>query len=67
MFCKNSDTQVEFQESRETRGYEEAILACFDTATTWNLHVDGKLRRDLSDGSAQVKVFGAPGAYEVDW
>jgi len=55
------------QESRETRGYEEAVLACFDTHSTWNLHVDEKLRRDLPDGSARVKVFGAPGAYEVDW
>ena len=33
VFCKNCNTQVELQESRETRGYEEAILACFDTAT----------------------------------
>jgi len=67
VFCKNCNTQVELQESRETRGYEEAVLACFDTMTTWNLHVDEKLRRDLPDGSARVKVFGAPGAYEVDW
>jgi len=51
----------------ETHGYEEAVLACFDTATTWNLHVDEKLRRDLPDGSARVKILGAPGAYEVDW
>jgi len=54
-------------ESRETRGYEEAVLACFDTDSTWNLHVDEKLRRDLPDGSARVKVLGAPGDYEVDW
>jgi len=40
VFCKNCNTQVELQESRETRGYEEAVLACFDTDTTWNLHVD---------------------------
>ena len=33
VFCKNCNTQVELQESRETRGYEEAILACFDTTT----------------------------------
>jgi len=43
------------------------VLACFDSTTTWNLHVDEKLRRDLPDGSACVKIFGAPGAYEVDW
>lgn len=34
VFCKNCNTQVELQQSQETRGYEEAILACFDTATT---------------------------------
>jgi len=67
VFCKNCNTQVELQESQETRGYEEAVLACFDTATTWNLHVDEKFRRDLPVGSARVKVLGAPGAYEVDW
>ncbi len=67
VFCKHCNTQVELQKSRETRGYEEAVLACFDTDTTWNLHVDEKLRRDLPDGSARVKIFGAPGAYEVDW
>lgn len=67
VFCKNCNTQVEVQESREIRGYEEAVLACFDTATTWNLHVDEKLRRDLPDGSARVKILGAPGVYEVDW
>lgn len=54
-------------QARETRGHEEAVLACFDTATTWNLHVDEKLRCNLPDGSARVKVFGAPGAYEVGW
>ncbi len=43
------------------------MLACFDTHSTWNLHVDEKLRRDLPDGSARVKILGAPGAYEVDW
>ena len=43
------------------------MLACFNTDSTWNLHVDEKLRRDLPDGSARVKVFGAPGAYEIDW
>ena len=31
------------------------------------LHVDEKLRRDLPDGSARVKIIGAPGAYTVDW
>ena len=67
VFCKNCNTEVELQEARETRGYEEAVLTCFDTATTWNLHVDEKLRRDLPDGSARVKVLGAPGDYEVDW
>ncbi|EMA27511.1 DUF7567 family protein [Haloarcula japonica] len=67
VFCKNCNTQVELQESRETRGYEEAVLACFDTHSTWNLHVDEKLRRDLPDGSARVKILGAPGAYKVDW
>jgi len=67
VFCKNCNTQVELQESKETCGYEEAVLACFDTTTTWNLHIDEKLRRDLPVGSARVKVFGAPGAYEVDW
>ncbi|SDK17718.1 hypothetical protein SAMN05216226_1332 [Halovenus aranensis] len=35
--------------------------------TTWNLHVDEKLRRDLPDGSARVKILGASGAYKVDW
>ncbi|MFC7029093.1 hypothetical protein ACFQJ5_17985 [Halomicroarcula sp. GCM10025324] len=67
VFCKNCNTQVELQESRETRGYEEAVLACFDTATIWILHVDEKLCRDLPDGSARVKILGAPDAYDVDW
>jgi hypothetical protein len=31
------------------------------------IHEEKKLHRDLPDGSAQVKVIGAPGAYEVDW
>jgi len=26
-----------------------------------------KLRRDLPDGSARVKILGAPGDYEIDW
>jgi len=26
----------------ETRGYEDAVLACFDSTTTWNLHIDEK-------------------------
>jgi len=56
VFCKNCNTQVILRESREDRGYEEAVLACFDTDSTWNLHVDEKLRRDLPDGSARVKV-----------
>jgi len=56
VFCKNCNTQVELQESRETRGYEDAVLACFDSTTTWNLHIDEKLRRDLPDGSARVKI-----------
>jgi len=42
VFYKNCNTRVELQESRETRSYGEAVLACFDTATTWNLHVDEK-------------------------
>ena len=67
VFCKNCNTQVELQESREKRGHEEAVLACFDTETTGNLHIDEKHRRDLPDGSARVKILGAPGAYEVDW
>ncbi|MFC4247684.1 hypothetical protein ACFOZ7_12015 [Natribaculum luteum] len=67
VFYKNCSTQVELQESRETRGYEEAVLARFDIATTWKLHVDEKLRHDLPDGSARVKVLGAPDTYEVDW
>jgi hypothetical protein len=67
VFCKNCNTQVELQESREDRGYEGAVLACFDTAPTWNLPVDEKLRRDLPAGSARMKILGAPGAYEVDW
>ncbi|MDR5673590.1 hypothetical protein RH858_10615 [Halalkaliarchaeum sp. AArc-GB] len=67
VFCKNCNTRVEFQEPIEDRGYEDAVIACFDTDTTWNLHVDEKLRHDLPDGSARVKILGAPGAYEVDW
>jgi len=73
VFCKNCNTQVELQESRkpipESRngGYEDAVLACFDSTTTWNLHIDEKLRRDPPDGSARVKILGAPGAYKVDW
>lgn len=66
VFCKHCHTQVELQESREKRGHEEAVLAYLDTDTTWNLHVDTKLRRDLPDGSARVKILGAPGAYGVD-
>ena len=61
------NTQVVLRESREDRGYVEAVLACFDTDSTWNLHVDEKLRRDLPDGSARAKILGAPGAYEIDW
>ena len=67
MLRKNCNTPVVLQESRGTRGYEEAALACFDTDSTWNLHVDEKLRRGLPGGSARVKILGAPGAYEVDW
>jgi hypothetical protein len=67
VFCKHCNTQVVLRESREDRGYEEAVLACFDTDPTWNLHVDAKLRRDLPDGSARVKILGAPGICEVDW
>ena len=32
-----------------------------------HLHVDEKLRRDLPDGSARVKILGAPEAYKIDW
>jgi len=67
VFCRNCNTQVELQESRETRGYEEAVLACFDTHSTWNLHVDEKLRRDPARRVGAGEIFGAPGAYEVDW
>jgi hypothetical protein len=66
VFCKRCNTQVVLRETRETRGYEEAVLACFDPDSNWNLHVDATLRCDLSDGSARVKNLGAPGAYEVD-
>jgi hypothetical protein len=43
------------------------VLACFDIAKTWHLYVDEKLRRDLSDGSAQPKILDALGAHDVDW
>lgn len=33
VFCEHRITQVELQESREKRGYEEAVLARFDTYT----------------------------------
>jgi hypothetical protein len=65
VFCKNCNTQVVLRESRENRGYEEAVLACFDSTTTWNLHGDEQLRRDSHDGSARPKTHGAPGAYAV--
>jgi len=64
--CKNCHTQSELHESGETRGSEEAVLACFDTTSTWNLHVDEKLRRTLPDGSARVTILGPLGANEVD-
>ncbi|QLH79819.1 hypothetical protein HZS55_22090 [Halosimplex rubrum] len=67
VFCKDCNTRVDLRESHETRGYEEAVRVCFDTETTWNLHVDEKLRRDLPDGSARVKIIGASSAYDVDW
>jgi hypothetical protein len=67
VFCKTCNTEVEFKESQETRGYEEALLACFDTHSTWNLHVDEKLRRDLPDGSARAKIFRTRDGYMVDW
>ena len=67
VFCKECNTQVEFREPIEDRGYEEAVIARFDTGTTWNLHVEEKLRRDLPDGSARAKILGAPGDYEIDW
>ena len=64
---KNCHTQGELHELREIRGSEEAVLACFDSTSTWNLHVDETLRRTLPDGWARVTILGAPGAYEVDW
>jgi len=67
VFCKHCNTQVEFHEPREDRGYEVAVLACFDTMPTWNLHVDELPQRDLPDGSARAKILGTPGAFEVDW
>ena len=45
---------------------EEALLACFDTATAWRLHAAEALRRDLPIGSARVMKLGALGAYGVD-
>jgi hypothetical protein len=30
VFCKNCNTEVVLRESRENRGYEEAVLACFN-------------------------------------
>jgi hypothetical protein len=65
--CTNCHTQDALQESRETRGFEAAVLACFTSAATWTLHVDETLRRPLPEGSARVTILGAPGAYEVDW
>ncbi len=67
VFCKNCNTEVVLRESRENRGYEEAVLTCFNTDSTWNLHVAEKLRRELPDGSARVKLLGAPGSSRVDW
>ena len=67
VFCRHYNTQVELQESREKRGHEDALLAYFDTNTTWTLHFDATLRRDLPGRSARVKILGAPGAYDVDW
>ncbi len=67
VFCKNCNTQVVLQEPLEDRGHEEAFIACFDTETTWNLHVEEKLRRELPDGSARMKILGAPQKYEIDW
>ena len=34
VFRKICNTQVILQESRETRGHDEAVLACFDADTT---------------------------------
>ena len=67
VFCERCNTSVEIREPIEDRGYAEALIACFDTGPTWNLHVEEKLRRDLPDGSARAKILGAPGDYEVDW
>jgi hypothetical protein len=67
VFCTNCNTQVVLQQSHDDRGHEEAVLACFDTESTWNLRVAEKLRRDLPDGSARAKILDEPGAYEVDW
>jgi hypothetical protein len=66
-FCKNCNTRIELQEPIEDRGYEEAVIARFDTEPTWNLHVDEKLRRELPGGSVRAKILGAPGEYTLDW
>ncbi len=67
VFCTNCNTQVVLQEPLEDRGHKEAVIACFRSETIWNLHVEDKLHRDLPDGSARVKILGAPQEYEIDW
>jgi len=56
VFCKNCNTQVELQESRRNtrlRGCRARLLRFYHHL---NLHIDEKLRRDLPDGSARVKI-----------
>ncbi|WP_058827907.1 hypothetical protein [Haloferax sp. Q22] len=67
VFCTECNTSVMCRESPESRGYDEAVIITFDATTTWNLHVDEKLRRPLPDDEACVKILGAPGDYHVDW
>lgn len=67
VFCIECNTEVELRESPDPGGYPEAVIVRFDTHSTWNLHVEEKLRRDLPDGSARAKVRGSPGAYELGW
>ena len=67
VFCKECNTEVIFRESNKLRGHKEGVLACFNTETTWNLHRDKMLRRDLPDGTARAKVLGKPGDYHLEW
>jgi DNA-directed RNA polymerase subunit RPC12/RpoP len=67
VFCKHCNTRVTVEEPPEDRGFPERYLCRFDTATTWNLHREEKLRRDIPGGKGTVAVQGEPGAYEVDY